>query len=101
MLPAPDTLRHGMAHLHLGRQTARSFRDDLKAASDGVKRPHIGKEAFVVESLGEVSRKVDIEKYVGQADAFGFRKHKLRQRSPLAAQEVSGLRCSRHRPGCR
>ena len=89
------------ARLHFGRQTARSFRDDLKAARDSVKRPHVSKEALVGKALGEGICKVDIEKDIGQAGAFGVRKHRSRQQSPMAAPGVSDLRGSRHRQDCR
>ena len=50
-----------MPRLGFGRQAARSFRDDLKATRNGVKRPRVREEALVVEPLGKGIRKVDVE----------------------------------------
>jgi hypothetical protein len=59
-----------MPRFHFERQATRSFRDDLKATCDGVKRPHIGQEAFVVEPLGKGICEIDVDKNIRQAVAL-------------------------------
>src|ERR1700690_177188 len=82
----------GMARLHFGRQAARRFRDDLKATRDSVKRSHIRQEALVVEPLGKGNSKINVEEDIGQAVAFGSRKHRSRRRWPWVGHGVSDSR---------
>jgi hypothetical protein len=81
MLPEPDTLRQGMSgwRAFISGDRRRDASDMIKAARDGVKRPHIRQEALVVEPLGKGNCKIDVEEDIRQAIAFGFRKHRSRR----------------------
>lgn len=42
-----------MACFQLRRRTARGFQNDFEASRDGIKSPHVGNEAIVIETFGK------------------------------------------------
>ncbi len=57
----------GVARFRFRRQPARSFRDDLKAARNGIERPQVRLESLVVNTSDKRVCKVDVEDDIRQA----------------------------------